>query len=44
MDEGQGLVEGQEFPELLFTPTTKAEEGHDVIWSRVQGDFVAAGL
>jgi len=29
MDVGQGLVEGQEFPELLFTPTTKAEEGHD---------------
>ena len=25
----QGLVEGQEFPEPLFTPTTKAEEGHD---------------
>ncbi|PKB73559.1 MAG: phosphoribosylaminoimidazolesuccinocarboxamide synthase [SAR202 cluster bacterium Io17-Chloro-G7] len=24
-----GLLEGQEFPELLFTPTTKAEEGHD---------------
>ena len=24
-----GLVEGQRFPEPLFTPTTKAEEGHD---------------
>ena len=24
-----GLVEGQPFPEPLFTPTTKAEEGHD---------------
>lgn len=24
-----GLLEGQAFPELLFTPTTKAEEGHD---------------
>ena len=24
-----GLVEGTEFPEPLFTPTTKAEEGHD---------------
>jgi phosphoribosylaminoimidazole-succinocarboxamide synthase len=24
-----GLVEGQAFPEPLFTPTTKAEEGHD---------------
>ena len=29
MDVGQGLVEGQPFPEPLFTPTTKAEEGHD---------------
>lgn len=25
----RGLVEGQAFPEPLFTPTTKAEEGHD---------------
>ena len=25
----QGLLEGQALPELLFTPTTKAEEGHD---------------
>jgi phosphoribosylaminoimidazole-succinocarboxamide synthase len=24
-----GLMEGQAFPEPLFTPTTKAEEGHD---------------
>ena len=24
-----GMVEGQPFPEPLFTPTTKAEEGHD---------------
>jgi phosphoribosylaminoimidazole-succinocarboxamide synthase len=24
-----GLLEGQKFPEPLFTPTTKAEEGHD---------------
>jgi phosphoribosylaminoimidazole-succinocarboxamide synthase len=24
-----GLLEGQEFPNPLFTPTTKAEEGHD---------------
>ena len=23
------MLEGQAFPELLFTPTTKAEEGHD---------------
>ena len=25
----RGLLEGQEFPEPLFTPTTKALEGHD---------------
>ena len=25
-----GLVEGDPFPEPLFTPTTKAEEGHDM--------------
>ena len=25
-----GLVEGDKFPEPLFTPTTKAEEGHDM--------------
>ena len=25
----QGLVEGQAFPEPMFTPTTKADEGHD---------------
>ncbi len=25
-----GLLEGQAFPEPLFTPTTKAEEGHDM--------------
>ncbi|HCG90339.1 MAG TPA: phosphoribosylaminoimidazolesuccinocarboxamide synthase [Dehalococcoidia bacterium] len=24
-----GLVEGQKFPEPIFTPTTKADEGHD---------------
>ena len=24
-----GMVDGQRFPEPLFTPTTKAEEGHD---------------
>ncbi|MBO20561.1 MAG: phosphoribosylaminoimidazolesuccinocarboxamide synthase, partial [Chloroflexi bacterium] len=29
MDVGSGLLEGQAFPEPLFTPTTKAEEGHD---------------
>lgn len=26
----KGLVEGDKFPEPLFTPTTKAEEGHDM--------------
>lgn len=26
----KGLLESQELPELLFTPTTKAEEGHDL--------------
>ncbi|MDA0262606.1 MAG: phosphoribosylaminoimidazolesuccinocarboxamide synthase [Chloroflexi bacterium] len=25
----EGMVEGQAFPEPIFTPTTKAEEGHD---------------
>ena len=31
-----GLVEGQRFPEPLFTPTTKAEEGHDENMSHQQ--------
>ena len=31
---GTGFVEGQEFPEPLFTPTTKAEEGHDETMSK----------
>ncbi len=26
----EGLLEGQELPQPLFTPTTKAEEGHDL--------------
>ena len=29
LDVGKGLLEGQAFPEPLFTPTTKAEQGHD---------------
>ncbi len=29
MEMPTGLLEGQPFPEPLFTPTTKAEEGHD---------------
>ena len=32
-----GMVEGQPFPEPLFTPTTKAEEGHDENMSRQAG-------
>ena len=36
MEMPSGLVEGQPFPELLFTPTTKAEEGHDENMSRQQ--------
>ena len=36
MEMPAGLVEGQPFPELLFTPTTKAEEGHDENMSRQQ--------
>ena len=34
LDVGMDLVEGQAFPEPLFTPTTKAEEGHDENMSR----------
>ena len=34
LDVGTDLVEGQAFPEPLFTPTTKAEEGHDENMSR----------
>ncbi len=36
MDMPTGLFEGQRFPELLFTPTTKAEEGHDENMTRQQ--------
>ena len=40
-----GLVEGQRFPELLFTPTTKAEEGHDENMSHQQViDMVGAEM
>jgi phosphoribosylaminoimidazole-succinocarboxamide synthase len=45
MDVGQVLVEGQKFPEPLFTPTTKAEEGHDENMSRQEVlDMVGADL
>ena len=36
MEMPEGMVEGQPFPEPLFTPTTKAEEGHDENMSRQQ--------
>ena len=40
-----GLVEGDLFPEPLFTPTTKAEEGHDQnMTGRQVIDMVGAGL
>ena len=32
----EGLVDGDRFPEPLFTPTTKAEEGHDENMSDAQ--------
>jgi len=45
MDVGKGLVEGQAFPELLFTPTTKAEEGHDENMSKQEVlDMVGADM
>ena len=45
MDVGQGLVEGQAFPEPLFTPTTKAEEGHDENMSKQEVlDLVGADM
>ena len=40
-----GMVEGQRFPEPLFTPTTKAEEGHDENMSHQQVvDMVGADV
>ena len=40
-----GLVEGELFPEPLFTPTTKAEEGHDQnMTSRQVVDMAGASL
>ena len=45
MDMPEGMVEGQPFPEPLFTPTTKAEEGHDENMSRQQViDMVGAHM
>ena len=45
MQMPEGLVEGQTFPEPLFTPTTKAEEGHDENMSRQQVlDMVGAEM
>ena len=40
-----GLVEGDKFPEPLFTPTTKAEEGHDLPMSLKElGDMVGEDM
>ena len=40
-----GLVEGDQFPEPLFTPTTKAEEGHDMPMSLKElGDMVGTDM
>ncbi len=40
-----GMVEGQPFPQPLFTPTTKAEEGHDENMSRQEViDMVGAEM
>ena len=45
MEMPAGLVEGQRFPEPLFTPTTKAEEGHDENMSPQQViDMVGADM
>ena len=45
MEMPTGMVEGQPFPEPLFTPTTKAEEGHDENMSRQEVvDMVGAGM
>ena len=45
MKMDKGLVEGQPFPELLFTPTTKAEEGHDENMSKQEVlDLVGADM
>ena len=40
-----GLMEGDQFPEPLFTPTTKAEEGHDMPMSLKElGDMVGTDM
>jgi len=39
----QGLQEGQRLPELLFTPTTKADEGHDLPMSMEEVAEIAGG-
>ncbi len=45
MEMPSGMVEGQPFPEPLFTPTTKAEEGHDENMSRQEViDMVGAEM
>ncbi len=40
-----GMLEAQEFPDLLFTPTTKAEVGHDLPMSHTEvKDMVGADM
>jgi phosphoribosylaminoimidazole-succinocarboxamide synthase len=41
LDIPQGLLESQELPALLFTPTTKAEEGHDLPMSAAEVEEIA---
>jgi phosphoribosylaminoimidazole-succinocarboxamide synthase len=45
MKQPAGLVEGDKFPEPLFTPTTKADEGHDMPMSLKElGDMVGEDM
>ena len=39
----QGLVEGEALPEPLFTPTTKAEQGHDESMSLREAEDMVGG-
>ena len=38
----EGMVENQKFPEPIITPTTKADEGHDLDISREE--IIRTGL
>ena len=45
MNMPPGLLESQELPELLFTPTTKADEGHDLAMSTAEvNDMIGSSL